>query len=373
MPAFQEKNSSKWTKDGRKWFFKCYYKNLQGMRTCKKSKLFLNKKEALEEERIFLNEVKFKIPTSNITFRQLKEDYYNYKKDKVKITTIDILRKRLNYISPLYNIKLNEFNINHFDIWKKEISNKKLSTSYKNNIYKTLRSLLNFAITYFDMIELNSILNKITNFTNPNELKKEMNFYTYEEFSRFIAEEKNLKYKAYFELLYYCGLRKGEANALNWRDDVDLANNQINVNKNVTQKIKGNKYVILPVKTKSSNRILPMPKVLVDDLKTLKKEYMEYSNFDDKWFVFGGIFPLSDTSVQVHRDMCCNLSGVKHIRIHDFRHSCASLLINNGASITLVAKYMGHSNISTTLNTYSHMFKNQFNDIINIIDKLNNN
>ena len=42
--------------------------------------------------------------------------------------------------------------------------------------------------------------------------------------------------------------------------------------------------------------------------------------------------------------------------MHDFRHSCASLLINNGANVTVVAKYLGHANIEQTLNTYSHMF-----------------
>lgn len=50
-------------------------------------------------------------------------------------------------------------------------------------------------------------------------------------------------------------------------------------------------------------------------------------------------------------------TGVKQIRIHDFRHSCASLLINNGANVTIVAKYLGHSKIDETLNTYSYVFK----------------
>ena len=67
----------------------------------------------------------------------------------------------------------------------------------------------------------------------------------------------------------------------------------------------------------------------------------------------------------------CKLAGVKQIRIHDFRHSCASLLINSGATINVVAKYLGHTKIDETLNTYSHLFRNQMNEIINIIDNLN--
>ena len=61
---------------------------------------------------------------------------------------------------------------------------------------------------------------------------------------------------------------------------------------------------------------------------------------------------------------------VKQIRIHDFRHSCASLLINNGANIMIVAKYLGHAKIDETLNTYSHLFKNKMDDIVNLMNKL---
>ena len=65
------------------------------------------------------------------------------------------------------------------------------------------------------------------------------------------------------------------------------------------------------------------------------------------------------------------LANVKNIRIHDFRHSCASLLIDSGANITLVAKYLGHSKIDETLNTYSHMYQNRLDTIIDIIERQN--
>ena len=65
------------------------------------------------------------------------------------------------------------------------------------------------------------------------------------------------------------------------------------------------------------------------------------------------------------------MARVKDIRIHDFRHSCASLLIDNGANITSVAKYLGHSKIEKTLNTFSHMYQNRLDTIINIIELQN--
>ena len=70
------------------------------------------------------------------------------------------------------------------------------------------------------------------------------------------------------------------------------------------------------------------------------------------------------------KNKICDLAGVKKIRIHDFRHSCASLLISKGANVTLVAKYLGHSKIEETLNTYSHMFESDLNNLINTINKI---
>lgn len=64
-------------------------------------------------------------------------------------------------------------------------------------------------------------------------------------------------------------------------------------------------------------------------------------------------------------------AGVKQIRIHDFRHSCGSLLINNGANVTIVAKYLGHAKIDETLNTYSHIFDNKMDEVVDTINKLN--
>lgn len=57
--------------------------------------------------------------------------------------------------------------------------------------------------------------------------------------------------------------------------------------------------------------------------------------------------------------------------MHDFRHSCDSLIINSGPYITLVVKYLGHTKIDEILNTYSHLFKKKMNDIVNIIENQN--
>ena len=68
--------------------------------------------------------------------------------------------------------------------------------------------------------------------------------------------------------------------------------------------------------------------------------------------------------------MYCDKAKLRHIRIHNFRHSCASLLINEGASIALVSKYLVHSNISMTLNTYIYMYKSELESMTNILNNL---
>ena len=74
--------------------------------------------------------------------------------------------------------------------------------------------------------------------------------------------------------------------------------------------------------------------------------------------------PLPETTLRDRKTKNAVRAGVKDIRIYDFRHSCASLLIDNGASITLVAKYLGHAKIDETLNTYSHMYQNRLENIV---------
>ena len=113
-----------------------------------------------------------------------------------------------------------------------------------------------------------------------------------------------------------------------------------------------------------------MPNNLVSDMKLLKEESKKIYGFEKNWFVFGGIAPIHPDDLRRRKNGNAIKARVKKIRIHDFRNSCASLLINNGANITMVAKYLVHSKINETLNTYSHMFKNKLDNIVDTINRL---
>ena len=212
----------------------------------------------------------------------------------------------------------------------------------------------------------------MTNFTDPNEMPKEMLFFTYEEFKKFISVENDILFKTLFETLYSCGLRRGELRGLTWKD-IDFKNQYLNVNKNIvaTQGDEKKPYMVTTPKTKSSIRNIPIPKVLMKDMKVLYEVSKKHYGFNDDWYLFEDTVPITNGKLRHRKNKDCKLAEVKKIRIHNFRHSCASLLINSGATINVVAKYLEHTQIDETLNTYSHLFKNQLNEIINIIDKLN--
>lgn len=282
------------------------------------------------------------------------------------------------YLEPLENIKLESFNIRHFEMWRQFMNSKLISTRYKNGIYKYLKALMNFGTKWYD-INFIKVYNKMTNFTNPNERKKEMAFYTLEEFQRFLPVETDLKFRCAFQTLFYCGLRNGELRGLTW-NDINFNRSTLTVNKNIVKvpdPKTGKPYTVTSPKTSLSYRTIPIPIFLLKDLSDLYNDDANYYGFRDSWYVFGNIDPLAATTLLYRKTKNAFMARVKDIRIHDFRHSCASLLIVSGANITLVAKYLGHSKIDETLNTYSHMYQNRLDTIVNIIElqnsKLNNN
>ena len=289
--AVRQVKESEQTKDGRKWIFEVRYKDLFGKVQYHKSKKYLTKKEALKEERNYLDYLESKEDTTSMTFSELCDKHFEYQRDKVKATTLCNYSKRREHLKMFDNIKVNELNINHFEEWKKHINSLDMETTTKNDLYKYLKCVLNYGTKWYNY-NFTNMYSKMTNFNNPNEMPKEMLFWTKEEFDRFIIVETDVKFKAVFETLYYCGLRSGELRALTW-NDINFDNKELTVNKNITINFDGKKYIITTPKTKSSYRTIPMPNVLIEDLKKLKEVQNNYYGFNEKWFVFGSFEPLS--------------------------------------------------------------------------------
>lgn len=222
------------TKDSKCWYYKLRYDELDGSYAQKRSKKYATKKEAEDAEFEFKLKLHNHENQSNMTFKDMIYIFIDYKKDKVKETTYYNYGNKKVYLEPLYNIKLKDFNIMQFESWKEYINSTKLSTKYKNDIYKFLKSIMNYATVWYEF-NFTKVYPKMTNFTNPNEFKKEMLFFTFEEFKIFIAQATNLKNKVTYEILYYCGLRKGELRGLQWKD-INFDKKELSVTKQITDR-----------------------------------------------------------------------------------------------------------------------------------------
>ena len=114
----------------------------------------------------------------------------------------------------------------------------------------------------------------------------------------------------------------------------------LSVNKQIAQRNNHVKFEFPDTKTKDSQHIAPIDKVLLNDLKSpYETNKKEYYGFNDDFFVVSDAKPIADSDIYLRITKLAKLANLKPVRIRDFRHSYASLLINNGANVTLVAKY----------------------------------
>lgn len=364
MPVYKNKD--------RGWYARVNYVNELGEYRQKNSKYFNTKKEAQEEEIRLSYQLSLTRETSssNITFKEAYEEMSFYNKDKVKYSTYRNYPALWAHCKSLANIRIKDLTVPKYNAFKEELNATELTTTRKNAIHKFIKQIINYANKMYDINC--TVPLRVGGFKDADKIRTyNVDFFTYEEFSKFIKEVETLRYKAIFMALYYQGLRIGEANALNW-NDIDFENHKMTINKNCNTKITGIEYMITSTKRTSSDRVLPIEKETEDILKELKKEQQTYSNYSDEWFVFGGASPLKMTSLTNVKNESCKKAGVKQIRIHDFRHSCASFLINLGCQPNVVQKYLGHASLKITLDTYSHLYPNTLNETIIKINEFKN-
>lgn len=359
------------TKDGRSYAFIVTEYGLDGKRHQHQSKAYMTYDEAYRAEQAYLNKYKDIDVNQHITFYQAYLKVYDYKKDKIRATTLKTYRDRIHFMKLFWDVELVDLDADIYQRWRNQMNKTDLSDRYKTDIQKLIKTICNYAEKQWDF-NLRKFYNKLKPFKTPGAIKKEMDVYKPEEFYKFISVVNDIQMRYLYKALYYCGLRRGELRGLTWKD-IDFKNQYLSVNKNIvaTQGDEKKPYMVTTPKTKSSIRNIPIPKVLMEDMKVLYEVSKRHYGFNDDWYLFGDTDLITNGKLRHRKNKDCKLAEVKQIRTHDFRHSCASLLINSDATINVVAKYLGHTKIDEILNTYSHLFKNQLNEIINIIDKLN--
>lgn len=305
---------------------------------------FKSKRLAMQAELDTIREAETSQQERGVTFGHLAEEFLKWYELRRKESSFRKVRGTLEtHLLPRFSEKKLE-KIRPRDVTQLQdelIS--KYSANHVKKIHVVLSQVFNFGIK-----QEYTTYNPCTVVGNVEmEEEKHMNYWTLEEFRQFTEVVGDFMYYTLFMTLYYSGMRKGEALALTW-SDVDAENNIINIDKTAY-----NREVTRP-KTKAAVRRLMMPQQVMRLLTQLKaeKEYVEEGHI-----VFGEFHDhISTTTLDRKFERYVKESGVKKIRLHDFRHSHASYLINRSTIVSVIASRLGHSDVSTTLNTYSHLY-----------------
>ena len=351
MPAFKDKNTGK-------WFAKFYYRDWQGNNKQKWKRGFATKKEALQFERDFLEK---QSGNPDMTLQCLYEAYMEDMAGRLKDSTIQ--HKRNIYetkILPYFGkMAINEIKATDIRKWQGQLmrDSHEYKDTYLKSINNQMNCIMNYAKRFYDLNT--DPCGKAGSIGKSNA--EEMDFWTLEEYLAF-REGINDKLVSYlcFEVLYWTGMREGELLALTY-EDINFKDKTIRINKTYARS-KGKDIISTP-KTKKSKRTVPIPDFL-------SQELADYMNSQFMPQMKDRIFPYTKSYLSHEMERGCKATGVKKIRIHDVRHSHASLLINQGCDALILADRLGHEKVSTTLNTYSHLFPHKQQELVSSLENL---
>lgn len=312
-----------------------------------------------------------------MTVGQLYEEYMEQKRQEVRATTYDKTRRNLEYaVLPTFaDAPLEKLNAQMMQKWKNDIGGRDLKIRSKQNYYKDFSTLINYAVQR-EYIPRNPLA-LVGNFrTTEFEAPEEMQYYTPEEYRLYSAAALDVAkgsdafadwaYYVFFSIAFYTGMRKGEINSLKWEN---IEGDTIKVRTTVSQKVKGD-YIETRPKTISSLRDIKMPAPLLAIVSEHRARQASDSRFSESYYVCGGTKCLPDSTIEKRNQRYGKLAGVKHIRIHDFRHTHASLLINEGINVMEISRRLGHKDIKETLDTYAHLYPREEDKAVAILNRI---
>ncbi len=348
MPASKSKSGS--------WISRFYYTTYNGERKQAFKRGFSTKKEALEYERDFLAKAEFQV---SMSFKNLCYLYLDDISHRVKATTYNLRKVVINQriLPTLEKMQVCELTPAHIRKFQNSLMlDKKYSQTYLKLINSTLSGIFNFAVKFYKLES-----NPVTKAGSIGKTKTDMDIWTVEEFKK-VSEisEKRIDIYTILNVLFFTGMRIGELLALTY-EDIDFEKQTIRINKTLVR-INGRNEVT-PPKTESSIREILINKKLVDIIKKYSEKLYSL-NKETR------LFKLHQTNIRKQIKSFAEKVGVKIIRVHDLRHSHASLLIHLGVNPLAISKRLGHENIDTTLNTYSHLYPDASKKIVEMLEEV---
>lgn len=320
------------------------------------------------EENGFSNNEDFQNPT----FAEVAELWLESYKSTVKPTTYQGVKIKLDVMIDLYftDMKIQQISVAYCQKVAIKLSNRYILYT---NYYSVISRVFKYA-TSIDIIKSNP-LDKIIKPKN-RPLKVKENYYTKQELTDFLKVcKENCKAVEYtfYHLLAFTGLRIGEAIGLMW-SDVDFENKRLNISRTAV-KI-GKEQTVQDPKTKRSKRVITLDDETLNVLKLWKrqqiKEYFQAGKAyqHDSNYIFTnnkGKWLLTATMKVKLSSFFCKHNKLKKITPHGFRHTHASLLFEAGITAKIISDRLGHNNVQTTLDMYTHINDNQR---VEVIDQL---
>lgn len=242
--------------------------------------------------------------------------------------------------------------------------------------YRVIRNVLNCAVDW-KLIKKNPA----TSVKQPKMTTKEIEPYSEEEVNQLMAALKNAPYhwRMLISLALATGMRLGEMLGLEWKH-IDWNTCVIDVVQSLTRSVDGVPQLKEP-KTKNSKRKVALPASMIDSMKEYylyrmkeRDQVKEAWKGGDHFFVFAHYdgTPFNETTPSHWFKDFLKRNGFRHIRLHDLRHTSATLLINQGVHAKIISQRLGHANITTTMNVYGHALAtadhaaaNKFDNIVN--------
>lgn len=300
----------------------------------------------------------------DMLFADYMEVWLNIIKNSVEKTTFSSYTQMvMGKIVPYFretNITLGELQAKHIQtFYVHELKTLSANTVIKEhaNIHKALKYAFRL-----DLIPYNPA-DKVE---RPKKAKYIADYYRLEELEQLFEVTKDHPYGLIIQMTAFYGFRRSEVLGLRW-DAIDFERNTITVRHIVTEaKVDGKRTIIAEdrAKTKSSIRSLPLIADFREKLLALKAQQKENKkicgncyNTEYEGYVFVDLMGniIKPSNVTSNFSSILEQNGMRHIRFHDLRHSCASLLLANDVPMKQIQEWLGHSDMGTTANIYSHL------------------
>lgn len=305
--------------------------------------------------------------TSNEYFEIYMQNWLESYKHNIEENTYDsyctVVNKITNYFSGK-NIKVKDLKPKHIQNFYNSLYKKGLSSNTVLHYHANIRKALDIAMK-LEIIP-NNPADRIE---RPKKSQFIGDFYSIDELEKLFSACRNDPIEIVVFIASFYGLRRSEVLGLKW-SSIDFEKNIITIKHKVIQRnAKKNRSMVLKDKTKNkaSYRSLPLLPTIANALKkhknqinknklicgnTYHKEFEDYICVDFKGKLFRPEY------ITDHFQIILKNNGLRHIRFHDLRHSCASLLLFKGVPMKAIQEWLGHSTYSTTANFYAHLEDN---------------